>query len=137
MRDETLLCKLPARLGFDAIVRPVGLVIDEALLVVEERVEQHQPMDALGVPGREQRADPAPKARADEADQSGFGAGGEVIHGGPDVVHDTAERQVLLAAPALSMGSEVEPQRRHAPIGPPEGKTREEAAFLPGGAPTV
>lgn len=96
----------------ELVVMPVGLVVDEPLLVVQQRVEQHQPPHLSGVAGREKRGDPAAEAGADQVDRAAAGQLTDMPDPGADVVGDAGDGEVLLAAFALAVAAEVETQCR-------------------------
>jgi hypothetical protein len=48
VNDEALRRELPAGVLRDAIVGPVRLVVDEAPLAVEQRIDQRGPTDPYG-----------------------------------------------------------------------------------------
>jgi len=60
-----------------------------------------------------------------------------MIDGGPDVVDNASESQILLTALACSVSPEIEPQRSDARVRQAFGKAGEETAFFPGDAPAV
>jgi len=90
------------------LVAIVPLVVDEALLVVEQWVDEHQAADALRMLCGEVRRDTASEACRDEMCLLGRGLLANVRECGVDVVQDARERQLLLAAVALAMSAEVE-----------------------------
>src|SRR5918999_4830577 len=112
MGYEALRGQFLAGFLVDVIVMPVGLVLDEALLVVEQRIEQHQTMHCIGILRGIERREAAAEARTDEIDRRAACHLAHVLDRCPDVVHHASERQVLLPTLTFSMTSQVEPEAR-------------------------
>src|SRR6266545_401975 len=66
--EKSLRSQLPTGLVINAVIVPIGLVVDEPLLVVHERVEQHQPPNLVRMTGGETAADATTEARANQVD---------------------------------------------------------------------
>jgi len=135
--DEPLFGELATGFLAYAVILPVGVVIDEALLLVEQRVEQDQASQPAGIAGCEERADATPEAGTDEGNGPDAREEVQVVDGGFDVVDNASEGQILLTALACSVRPQVEAQGGDARVRQASGEAGEETAFFSGDPPAV
>lgn len=119
------------------VIRPVGTVVDGALLVVELGVEQHHAVKLARPPRCVVRADAAGEARTEQAQPTSTGRFARVLKRHPDVVEDGGERQLLLTTLTLTVTTEVKAQGSQASLTKPARQSREEATLLTGDTATV
>lgn len=132
------LCRrLRGGLVGEVVVYPEGSVVDGAPLVVELRVEQHQPRDLLRLLGGIVGAHPAGEARPEQGQFARTGCFPEVGQRNADVVEDAGQREVFLTTLALPVAAKVEAQGSNARVGQAVRKTREEAALFASDAAAV
>jgi len=109
---------------------PVRLVVDEALLVVEQRVEHDEARQLAWVLRRVVAADAAAKAGAEQCDKLSAGLDPYVGDRRADVAEDAGDGQVFLTPLAIAVATQVEAQRGHAGVAEPDRQAGEEAALL-------
>ena len=113
--------------GLQASRRPVQLLVDVAVLVVELRVEQDQPRQFAGPLRRIVGGQATAEARPDQADLAHRHPLAETGQGNPDVVQVGSQHIVFLPPSALAVPAQVVTQTSY----PRPAQPREEAALLP------
>ncbi len=137
MRNVALRCQLAPGLLADLPVMPVGLVINEALLVVEQRVEHHQAGKVGWVLSGVVTADAAAETGTEQRHWRGAGLRANVSDGRPDVAEDAGDGQVFLVSLAFAMAAQVAAQRHHPGLRQPISEPDEETALLTSDATAV
>jgi len=127
----------PPRLLVDLVVVPVGLLVDEPVLVVQERIEKHQAADLLGMAGSEQRGYPAAETGTHQHHRIRTDRARGMRGSGPDVAEYPGDREVLHPPLALAVRPEVEPERRDAGLGQAVREAGEEATLLAAHTPAM
>ena len=108
---------------------PVRLVVDEALLVVEQRVEHDEARQLARVLRRVVAADAAAEAGAEQCDKLSAGLGPYVGHRRADVAEDAGDGQVFLIPFAVAVAPQVEAQRGHAGVTEPDRQAGEKGRY--------
>src|SRR5258708_28703307 len=114
------------------VVRPVLSAVDSAPLVVELRIEQHQPVYLSWPLGCVVAADAATKAGPEQTDSRGAGRFPDVSQRHPDVVEDRGQSQILLAAFALTVAAKIEAQAGQPRLSESSCQARGDSAILAG-----
>src|SRR6266545_3216564 len=130
MGDKAACGEFAAGLFADAIVAPVRLVVDEALLVVEQWIEQDHAMQQARVAGGEVRADAATETRPDDADRSPADLVPHMLDRREDVIEHTRDREILLPALAFTVRTVIKAKIRQSGAGQAVRQAAEEASFF-------
>ena len=109
---------------------PVRLVVDEALLVVEQRVEHDEARQLARVLRRVVATDAAAKAGAEQCDTLSAGLGPHMGSRRADIAEDAGNGQVFLTPLAIAVAPQVEAQRGHVGVTQPDRQAGEEATLL-------
>jgi len=121
----------PARsVVIQVIVRPVRFLVYIPGLVVELRVEQYQPRQFGGSPGRVVRSEAATEAGPEQADPRCSSRLTEMSQRNPDVIEVRGQHALFLSAFALPVAAEVVAQAGDPGLAQPIGQPCEESAFL-------
>jgi hypothetical protein len=109
----------------DAPVVPVGLVIDKALSVIEQRVEHDQASQLRRVRSSVITTDPATEASAEQSDTISTDLRPNQGDGGADVSKNTSDREIFLTPFTLPVTTQITTQRRNANLSQPERQPSE------------
>src|SRR5437588_11247108 len=137
MWDEAVPRQFAAFFVVDVVVGPVRLLVDDTLLVVEERVDEDKALDTIRIRGGEEGADSTTEARSKEVYRPRSHVCPYVVSCCANVVHDPGKRQITLIAFTLSMRPEVEAQRWDACACEASGKTWDEPTLIPSSAASM
>ncbi len=108
MRDKPLCCQLIAGFTSDMLIVPVRLVIDKALLVVQQRVDEDETANLLRVPRCVIGRDASAEARPDKVSLPTAGFRADVLYGAADIVKYPRDCQVLLPAFTFTVATDIE-----------------------------
>jgi hypothetical protein len=97
-----VLAELVRSLVAQVVVRPVWLLVNVAVFVVELGIEQHQPRQLIGPPRRVVGHEAPAKARAQQADAGCSRDLADMGQGNADVVQVGAESVISSCRPLLS-----------------------------------
>src|SRR5438309_11598238 len=104
------------------IVQPVRLVVNEAFLVIEQRVDHNKPVDIIWPLGGVVAGNTSREAGAEET--NGFNACriANVSDSRRNVVENGRQSQLLLAPFALAVPTEVEAEASNSALSQPSGQ---------------
>ncbi len=130
MTDVAVLAKATGRLVVEVITVPVRLLIDVTILVVQLRIQQHQPRQFVGTLGRVVGSQPAAEACPKQTDPTHARCLEQMSQCDADVVEVNSQSVVFLPTIAVTVATKVIAQAGHASISQSGRQTGKETAFL-------